>query len=156
MEEGKISHEDFNKFQDAMDQFEKEWAQTEIEMDFQYPFEVSSVEKVNGVGSLFNRTKVGSFVSIRPCDEEKTYLGIYLGDLPIGYNLFRRKDTKLLRIIQDTNPAIWVPDLNRIVWGCESWWGEIETPEELCKITDEDISNIWYVQALKALNGVEK
>lgn len=51
-----------------------------------------------------------------------------------------------------TNPAIFVPDLNRVVWGMESWWGPIESKEKLHQITDEDISNVWYVKAAKEFN----
>lgn len=55
-----------------------------------------------------------------------------------------------------TNPAIWVPDQNRIVWGMGSWWGIIEKEEDLKKITNQDIENVWYVKALKALaDGAE-
>ena len=50
-----------------------------------------------------------------------------------------------------TNPAIYVFDLQRIIFGAESWWGIIENPEELKDITDDDINNIWYVKALKAM-----
>jgi len=49
------------------------------------------------------------------------------------------------------NPAMWVPDLNRVVMGWESWWGEIKSEEDLRQISDADIENVWYVKAIKAL-----
>jgi hypothetical protein len=35
--------------------------------------------------------------------------------------------------------------------GYESWWGQINSPEELKAITDVDIQNVWYVKALKEM-----
>lgn len=46
-------------------------------------------------------------------------------------------------------------DLQRIIFGAESWWGIIESLEELKDITDDDINNIWYVKALKAMHKDE-
>jgi hypothetical protein len=51
------------------------------------------------------------------------------------------------------NPAIYVPALKRLVFGAGSWWGEIKTEDDLKEITDKDINDVWYVQALKALDG---
>lgn len=82
---------------------------------------------------------VGCLVAVRPCDEEygeKTYLGIYLGELPI-------------QILSSYNPGIFVPELRKIVYGCGSWWREIKSVDELKAITDEDIENTWYVQLLQ-------
>ncbi len=82
----------------------------------------------------------GTFVSIRPCAEEydnKTFLGVYIGALSVN-NMTH-------------NPCIWVPDLQEYIFGFESWWGEIETPEQLHDISDADIQNVWYVRALKQL-----
>jgi hypothetical protein len=59
-------------------------------------------------------------------------------------------ETKKITVVMSTNPAIWVPSLNKIVWGSESWWGPITTPEQVREITDSDIESQWYVQALKA------
>lgn len=82
----------------------------------------------------------GSFVSVRPCGDEyggKTYLGLYVGDVDIGL----------------PNPCIWVPELKEYIFGCESWWGVIKSPEDLRKITDLDIESQWYVRALRALES---
>lgn len=54
-----------------------------------------------------------------------------------------------------TNPAIYVFDLQRIIFGAESWWSIIENPEELKDITDDDINSQWYVKALKAMHNEE-
>ena len=29
------------------------------------------------------------------------------------------------------NPGIFVPELGKIIYGCESWWSEIDNPEDL-------------------------
>ena len=88
----------------------------------------------------------GTFVSVRPCGDEfdeKTYLGIFVGDVAIGKTLSLH------------NPCIWVPDLDQYIFGCESWWGVISNEDELRKITDADIENVWYVRALKALSATD-
>ena len=99
--------------------------------------------------------KQGQFVKVRKAGEtEKTKLGLYLGDLPLGVRVGTTKEEPgTLHVVPGmTNPAIFVFDDNQIVYGCESWWGKINSPEELKEITDEDIDNVWYVQALKQIN----
>jgi hypothetical protein len=96
----------------------------------------------------------GTLVSVRPCGEEygnKTYLGIMLGDLPLDVQVMHNSKTGELEILNYNNPAIFVPDLKQIIWGCGSWWGVIENEEQLRQISDDDIQNVWYVKALKAM-----
>jgi hypothetical protein len=123
--------------------------------DIPYPVEVS---KIGILGNLRARESVGSWVSVRPCADEyenKTFLGVYLGNLQNGAIETYNTLTKEVEIILTANPAIYVPDLKKIVWGCESWWGIIKSPEGLRKITNADIQNVWYVRALKELSGNE-
>jgi hypothetical protein len=49
------------------------------------------------------------------------------------------------------NPAIYVPELRKIIFGCGSWWSEIESPDEIKDITDDDIENCWYVRLAKMM-----
>lgn len=120
-----------------------------------------SVTKIEFVGDvrgptqfrdhIFSRVKKGDFVKVRPSAEDKTFLGVYLGDTPIGLGISYKDEQSTLVIKPGVpNPAIYVPDLKRIVYGMESWWGRIASPDDLKEISDEDISNVWYVQALKA------
>lgn len=44
------------------------------------------------------------------------------------------------------NPAMLVPQLNKIIYGCGSWWHRIKSEKELREITDGDINNTWYVK----------
>lgn len=95
----------------------------------------------------------GSFVRIAPCGDEyggKTYLGIYIGDVGLGSNI-SIDDDSVVCSWSSFNPGILIPELNKIVYGCESWWGHIESESDLEQITDLDIENIWYVKALKQL-----
>lgn len=120
----------------------------------EYPIEVSKINQDNDASSWRDMDK-GKFVKIRPCNEKyegKTYLGMYLGDLPKGHRISHNPDTKELDVSFDTNPAIFVFELNEIIFGCQSWWGIIKNEEDLKKITDIDIDNIWYVKALNSLN----
>lgn len=98
-----------------------------------------------------------SLVKVRPCDKElkgKTFVGIYLGRLAQGVSVRHHKETGVLEVgFSYHNPAIWVPDLQKIVWGSGSWWGEIESLDDLREITNEDINNTWYVKLLSAQIG---
>jgi hypothetical protein len=103
------------------------------------------------VSGLF-RPKPGAWVAIRTCEpsETDTYLGLFLGGVATGFTTAITDDAMELQF-SSHNPAIYVPELNRIVFGYESWWGEIKSPEDMRKITNKDIENIWYVRALKEL-----
>jgi hypothetical protein len=105
-----------------------------------------------------SKSKVpGAWVAIRPVGEEhkgETFLGVYLGDLATEASASFHRETGVLAVgLAHWNPAIWVPDMKRIVFGYESWWGVLKSPDDLRKITNEDIDNIWYVKALRALSG---
>ena len=96
----------------------------------------------------------GCFVSIKPCAEEykgKTYLGLYLGDLPWMSNVSYNEDEKILNVGVIHNPAIYVFSLKKIIFGAESWWCKIDSSEDMKDISEEDINNTWYVKLLKAM-----
>ncbi len=95
--------------------------------------------------------KVGTLVAVRLAKIDKTFLGVYLGDLTIDVHAMYHKVKKTLTLQPVTNPAIFVPDIDRLVWGCESWWKPLKSAEDLKEITDADIENVWYVKALKEL-----
>lgn len=105
-------------------------------------------ERLGGLGP-----KPGALVKIRPVsdnEEKKTYLGIYLGELPIRLSFAFNKDLGALRVrLGRRNPAILVPELERIVFGIESWWSEVKHAGELPAITDEMIDNVPYVKAMR-------
>jgi len=130
--------------------------------EISFPVSIGSVETDN---RFYNKGRIGcgQMVAIRPCGEEykgKTYLGIYLGDITIGVDVFFSKnestDVYKLETLNHLNPAIFIPEFNKIVFGCESWWGTIKDESHLKQITDEDIQNVWYVKALKQLTKETK
>ncbi len=124
-----------------------------------YPITVHGITYSDAKPIDASRRHVGSFVAVRPCDKEfenKTFLGIYVGDVALQVAVLFHPKTGVLEARHSMlNPAIWVPDLKRIIFGAESFWGAIKSPEDLRKITDADINNVWYVQAAKAL-GAQK
>lgn len=132
---------------------------------FKFPIEVAGVDwnMVLGVKSKsfmsLSESKPGSFVAIRSCKEahgDKTYLGLLIGYVPIHAGIAYDKTTKRLRIdLTGDNPAIFVFDLNEVVLGCESFWGPIKDEKHLREITKDDIENVWYMKALKALAKAE-
>lgn len=130
-----------------------------------WPREVHGIKQFPGEchyrpKGFFGSTSCGDWVAVRPCDEAlkgKTFLGVYLGEFPLSVICgFDKADSKIAVGLGQLNPAIFVPDLNRVIYGCESWWGKINSPDDLKQITNQDIENIWYVRALKALSGQEE
>jgi len=128
----------------------------------EFPITVESIKVINKAyepSNFMAGAEVGDFVSIRPCAEEyenKTFLGIYIGEISVGTaHFFEASDDEYLKgvleLMHNTNPAIFVPNLNKVIFGCESWWGVIKDESHLKQITDEDIENVWYVKALKAI-----
>ena len=53
-------------------------------------------------------------------------------------------------------PAIFVPELKKIIYGCESWWKTIRSVDEFSKISNEDINNTWYVKLLQSMDQPEE
>lgn len=100
--------------------------------------------------------EIGAPVAVRPCGEEygkKTYLGIYLGDFPLSFSYgFDKEDNgKVIVKPAFNNPAIFIPSLKKTVFGCGSWWRRIKNMDDIKKITDDDISNTWYVKLMKEM-----
>lgn len=119
----------------------------------EYPIEVSRIN--SEMREYWKNDDCGQLVKIRPCGEEygeKTYLGILLGDLPFMNYISYREETKELDILPSCNPAIFVPELKKIIFGMESWWGRIKNADELKEITNDDIDNVWYVRLMKEMN----
>ena len=121
----------------------------------EFPITVNKIEQQKAVSFFSSGAWVGKFVSIRPCSDNPdnlTFLGLYVGDLPLSVYIDYKEEEQLLTVSQGfTNPAIFVFDLNKIVYGAESWWGTIDTEDDLRKISDADIDDIWYVKAMRAM-----
>lgn len=127
-------------------------------MYIEYPIEVSKINTNTDKGG-FRDSRIGEFAKIRPCGKEhegKTYLGLYLGEQPVGHHISHSQETKELSVSFSTNPAIFVFDLKKIVYGMESWWGIIKNEEDLKEITDCDIKNVWYMKALEQMGESEE
>ncbi len=124
--------------------------------EIKFPIKITGIEfskrEVHNPKTLTG-AECGDLVSVRPCDAEfkgKTFLGVLLGEFALSQMVSFDKDTKKLNVsLAMHNPAIFVPSLRRIVWGCGSFWGRIKDESELCQISDDDIANVWYVKALR-------
>lgn len=120
-----------------------------------YPIIVNEI-KLREPYSLY---KQGGLAKVRPCRDEyngKTYLGFFLGEITTGTYCVYNSDTQELEVACSGNPAIFVPELNKIIFGYESWWSRIEREEDLRDITNNDIENVWYVKAIKELMQKEE
>jgi hypothetical protein len=139
----------------ALEEIMKRVENTTSENDFQFPLTITSIKRLTNAGVRAQPLcETGSLVQIRPCGKEydgKTFLGIMLGDFIVDTILTMDKDGSELAILHHRNPGIFVPELKRVIFGMESWWGKIEDPSQLQEITDESIRNLWYVKALKAM-----
>lgn len=119
-----------------------------------YPIEVEDIELNNEEKPLKQNENTGRICRIRCCGkDDTTYLGFYLGECPISNTVNYYKDTKILKVGYLSNPAIFVPKLNRVVYGCESWWNFIKDPDNIENITDELINDQWYMKMVKNLGG---
>lgn len=130
-------------------------------LGIQYPIEVRAIRWADGDNPPFWKGMYapGRWVKIRPCAKEhgnKTYLGVLLGDMALGIGASFDAETRVLHLRHSHhNPAIFVPDLGKVIFGMESWWGMIESPEDLGSISDVDIENVWYVRVLRDLEARE-
>jgi len=124
----------------------------------EYPITVNKID-VKPIEYDSWHCKTGDLVAVRPCGEKygkKTYLGFYLGDLPKAiWPTFNSKDG-ILSIGTMNNPAMFVPELCEIIWGCGSWWHKAKSEKELREITDKDINDTWYVQLAHQLQEKER
>jgi hypothetical protein len=119
--------------------------------DFEYPITINSLKIFSGISNVEKAT-VGAPVKVRIAGEDDTHDGFYLGELQTDTPLvaFYPK-SKELRLVARRNPALFVPKLNRIVWGMESWWAFVGPGEEKKSISDADIEDTVYVKMMKAM-----
>lgn len=126
----------------------------------EYPIEVAKIDINNDTYNMY-ANRVGEFVKVRPCAKQynnRTYLGILLGDIPTQPHVSYDRKSKELSVSLIGNPAIFVPELKKIVYGYESWWGAITSADDMKElhISDEDIENVWYVKAMKEMLSPEE
>lgn len=124
----------------------------------EFPITVNGID-IKPIDTTSFSAKAGDLVGVRPCGKEyegKTYLGIFLGDLPIQNTVLFSEETKTLSVNAHTNPAMFVPELKKIIYGCGSWWYKIKSEKDLRSITDEDINEAWYVKMMHQLKDEPK
>lgn len=116
-----------------------------------YPIDVNAI--IYGDNEIHGKP---CLCRVRPCGEkykDKTFLGIYLGDLMLQPSVSHVPRTGILEVNIMHNPCIFIPELMEIVWGCGSWWSRIDSETDLKDITDETIDAQWYVKMLQAASG---
>lgn len=122
---------------------------------FEFPFQIDDILRHDLFDESFPGPHCGDIVAVRPCSGEgacKTYLGFSLGEFPSNIHLSYYQESRELEIGPAMrNPLIFIPVLRSLVWGYESWWHRIKSPDELKDITDEDIENVWYVQLINGM-----
>ena len=134
-----------------------EYCEKYVSLYIEYPLTVTGIE--NCPINKYSLRPVGKLCEIKPCGKEyenKTYLGIYLGELPISINTSYNRETGVLTNSTMNNPAIFVPNIGKIIYGCESWWRIIDSVDEFKERSKEDIVDTWYVKLLKELAKEDK
>jgi len=128
------------------DQFIKEFYKMSTQiLALANTIEARSVE--NKFGDILETDKnCGRLVKVRLAQkgEVKTHLGVYLGKIPTTSFTDYDPTTQIVTVKPSMkNPMMYVPDLGRIVFGFESWWGfiELEEAKTFSPITQEDIQN---------------
>ncbi len=90
-------------------------------MTLELPITVEKIEfePFGNVTNPFWGGEIGDFVSIRPCAEEyedKTFLGILVGEIPTSQFVTFDDKTGVLRVSAGMrNPAILVPSLKKVI-----------------------------------------
>lgn len=132
--------------------FKKEFVCSSYESKFiQYPIEVTQIDREERIN--LGESNIGRLVRIKLCgNNEKTHLGLFLGDLPIDVTIKHNSASGKLKIGFIENPAIFVFDLNKIAYGVESFWEFIDSAEELKEIDQETIDNQWYIKLWRDYN----
>ena len=156
------SLKDFNKF---MHSFSEDTAKEELAELLHTLYSVKTLIKLSKIKEVDHPTNSpvkenneSGLVKVRPCAKEykdKTFIGFYVGDISSG-SFVTIKEDKIVCNWSGHNPAIFVPELNKIVYGYESWWSHIDNEEDLKDITDDTISDVWYVKLLKKISKEEK
>lgn len=119
----------------------------------EYPIKVN---KINYDEFHFDKRRHETmFVAITPCAKEyenKTFLGLYLGDLPCSPTASYNEKCNELTVKAMHNPAIYVFELGKIIFGMQSWWKPLKSLDEFAAITKEDIESQPYMQALRQMS----
>ena len=81
-------------------------------------------------------------VDVRPTNEKHTYRGIYLGDAPCYGAAAFWPNKKELHVTVLSIPLIYIPELNKTVYGASSWWKPVNKMDDpITDITDEEIKD---------------
>ena len=127
----------------------------------EYPITVNHIEtpKTAGITKYFLKEEC-TLVSIRPCAEkykEETFLGFLLGNIDVGLIVGFNEENGKLTIARDYSPAIFVPKMQKIFYGYESYFKIIEAEEDLKGINKEELKNPLYAKAFdKIFNNVQR
>lgn len=118
---------------------------------FQIPFDINKHLAPQGrMPSEFDKENLPEPLYISLINEYNQ-IGFHIGDAALSSTIGISED-KIQCNFSFYNPAIYVPELNTVIYGMESWWGSIKSEEDFKKITDQDIDNTWYVKLWKHIN----
>ena len=103
----------------------------------EYPIAVSAInQKGWSIDNSLYKDSIGKAVMVKMVGDEygdETFFGIHLGEFPIEPIISHNRNSKELKVIPMFNPAIYIPKLQKIVFGCETWWsmGDKKSEKEI-------------------------
>lgn len=104
-----------------------------------YPLTVTDIEMEDFLSLASSLDEPGTPVIARFMEDGKpmTSLGFFLGDFVISPVVSYDKEDGVLSVKGLRNPAMFVPSVGRVVWGCESWW-HVTNEEDLRRLFGDD------------------
>lgn len=118
----------------------------------QYPIAVQGINVLYNTEESESRLPIGTVVKVQPFADKyqnKTYTGIYLGELAMSVSVSYNEKTESLTVVDMPNSAIFVPALKKILWGAECRW-EIKDDTSRDPV-DSGTESLWYSQLGKMM-----
>lgn len=118
----------------------------------QFPIEVNEIINSPVVPDKLYPAEPGTLCRVRLCgslDGTKPLIGIYAGELPD--EIYSSYDCKTKSVVNQLSKstAIFVPELKRLVYGCECFWSVIKSRQELKDLVSSDTDFAFYSKFLK-------
>lgn len=106
----------------------------------EYPITVSSI-KTNHDEYDFYEKRRGEICKLHLTNDDKVYTAVLLGELPYMTTESYNPETGKLTVTVIKNPALYVFDLKKVVYGAECWWQGLGETIKMPDISDAGQEN---------------
>lgn len=120
-----------------------------LDTRMRYPLTIGGIDYEDDFSDTTGCDPAGTVVLVTFMEggERRWAMGILVGSPVVAPSVSWSADDGCLHVRGLKNPAIFVPSVGRIVWGCESWWHEA-TLDDLGRVVGDDA---WQMGIAKAL-----